>query len=171
MKPESTIDDALDAVTDYVLANKDRIRDPRFHAGDRETVRTGLAFHALQGTLRVEWSNNNSELGTRNSELPRPAGLCILWQDHRDHILEREAAGEEVFHWQKTDPAGDCLYVGLVITTAPGVLARLAAWFRRRFPALPEFAHRRGRLVRFHWLDRLSQNPKPETRNPELCYV
>jgi hypothetical protein len=142
----------IERVADYILANGHRIRGTPWIEEDRRTLVAALGFHALNGTLRVEWKVESRK---QKAEMPEPAGLAIVWQDFESEVKRLDAAGKSVFRWLPSLERGDCLYCGLVITTAPGVLARLAAWFRRRFPVLPEFAHRRGRLVQFDWLTRL----------------
>lgn len=164
----------LDRCTDYVLQNAPRIQahDPLFRVPGRRTVWQGLAFHALHGTLRVEWQRSEdrgqkSEVSPTSdlrspTSFPGPAGLAIVWQDREEALRLREAGGKDMFRWQPTDPDGDCLYLALVIATAPGILSRLAGWFRLRFPPLPEYAHRRGKLIQHGWLNRLTfRHPQP----------
>jgi hypothetical protein len=140
----------LGRVADYVQAQAGRVQDATFDIGSRELVETALGFHALQNTLRVEWDP------IRRLD-PRPLGLAIVWRDRLADVQRRDAAGECAWQWQPDDPEGDCLYLALVITTAPGVLERLGAWFDGRFPPLPQYAYRRGRLVRCPVVQRLAR--------------
>ncbi len=165
----------IDAVTHYISANAPRIRGEEAVMPWNQ-LRTAVAFHALQGTLRVEWSSTvNSEPSTLNPQPSTltlsPTGVAIVWQTHRAELEAREREGKPAFCWQATNPTGDCLYLNLVITTAPGVMPRLAAWFRQQFPPLPEFAHRRGKLVQFQWLNRLSEKMKDESKSMKLTPV
>lgn len=144
----------LDRITEYVLAAA-----PRMRGGvddtliERDTVRDALSFHALQGTLRVEWEAGGAMLRA-------PVGLAIVWQDFAAELKRLTAAGKDAFRWQRTNPEGDCIYIGLVITTAPGVMWRLGKYFRQRFPQLPELAHQRGKLRAKQWLNRFSLKTK-----------
>lgn len=136
---------ALEALVAYVLAAVPRLHPGDWQMTDPATLRTALGFHAAQGTLRVQW-------GTASAQ---PIGLAIVWQDFRAELEALEAAGKDAFRWNRTQPDGDCLYLGLVIGTAPHVMRPLAKYFRARFPALPEFAHRHGRLRAGRWLQPL----------------
>lgn len=136
----------IEQLVAYALAQVPRIRAGDWGMLDPANVRTAFGFHLLQGTLRVEWRPTGE-----------PAGLAIVWQDEAATLRQLDQEGKAAFRWQRTDPDGDCLYLGLVLGTEPHVMRRLAAYFRARFPALPEYAHRRGRLRTGHWLDTLKR--------------
>ena len=113
-----------------------------------------LNFHAQQNTLQVvgdgQWEMANGRWGL--VELAPPIlGIGIAWQDHSAWVRPLLAAGrKDYFHWQRTDPAGDCLVLSDFIATAPGVLARLARQGRARFPGWADkklllLRHRAGR--------------------------
>jgi hypothetical protein len=135
----------LDRVTAYVLAARTRMAVVDDTMADPEQVLTALGFHSLQGTLRVEWRVTGGEM--------EPVGVAIVWQDFRATLEQLAAEGKGAFRWQRTNPEGDCLYLGLVVTSAPHVMRKLATYFRQRFPQLPELAHRRGVLREGHWLN------------------
>jgi len=186
----------LELATAYILEHSPRVQagDPTFDVGDGALVKAGLAYHAMQGTLRLEWaakrmndegrsmkegSDANLQHSTFNLQ-PCLVGLAIVWRDFESRLLRAAARNENIWQWQPSAPAGDCLYLALVMTSAPGALRRLAQHFANRFPTdLPEFAYRRGKLVRgYGLLKRLGS--KAETSNvqrptlnvqPEEMYV
>lgn len=141
---------AIERVADYIEANAGRLHD--WVPEDRATLVQALGFHALNGTIRVEWKAESRKL---KAEM-EVAGVAIVWPDWRAEIERLDAAKQSIFRWTRV-PDGDCLYLGLVITTAPGVLHRLGAWFHARWPGRPQLAHRRGKLVELDWLTRLSK--------------
>lgn len=131
---------ALAALVEYVAANVPWVPEPGAAVPERAVIREMLLFHALQGTLRVEWQSAGE-----------PIGLAIVWQDFSARVRAEARAGDQIFRWQRTERSGDCHYLDLVIATAPGVLTRLLTWFRKGFAPRPVFMHRRGKLRVFSW--------------------
>lgn len=160
----------MQLATDFVRAHAARVKDPEFDVGDPRLVKACLTFHALQGTLALEWHAPGGP--------PQLAGLAIVWQDFESRLLRLAARNENLWQWQASAPGGDCLYLGLVMTTDAAALPRLARYFAGRFPSgLPQYCYRRGRLVvRRGLLERLAEpRPQPDagpvqTLNHELIY-
>ncbi len=61
-------------------------------------------------------------------------GCGVLWQLNEAVFHGRRRAGEQIFHWQPTDPHGDSLYAGEWVCTQPGALRALIRHFKSRFP-------------------------------------
>lgn len=156
-------------LAEFVMANQHRVQDPTFNVGSYEQVRTVLGYHALQGTLRVEWGKRIASGFRERIIVTEPIGLAVVWRDREERLLKCFARDENPWDWQPEDKTGDCLYLALVITTGPQVLADLAKYFTHRYPVLPEYAYRRGKVRRtVGLLQRLAEVPKPTPKKE--CY-
>lgn len=148
----------IERVAEFLQTHEPRLRRETDREFNAERVTQSLVFHALHGTLAVVWNNPNLNLNlnpppppeskiTSGRQVPTIAGVAIAWQTHAAQVQQRDAG--HVFNWQPTDPAGDCLYLGLVVTAAPHAMPSLANYFLKRFPqwrGLNTFAHRKGQL-------------------------
>ncbi len=152
----------LTRLAEYVMANQRRVQDPTFNVGTFDFVRSVLSFHALQGSLRVEWQTRIASGLRERIQVTEPAGMAIVWRDKEERVLSRLAQQRGTWHGLPEEPEGDCLLLALVITTHPDALPRLARYFANRYPALPEYAWRRGKLRRTEGLiHRLAASPGP----------
>ena len=126
----------LAAVRRFVLAQSDRL------AGSENLSHRHLddylVFHATRGTLAVVWAAG------------AVVGVAIAWQTNTRTVLAAARENRDVFDWTPSEPQGDCVYLALVLTTAPGAIRQLANYFLASCPnwrELKQFAQRRGRLV------------------------
>jgi hypothetical protein len=62
------------------------------------------------------------------------AGTAVAWQGRYADVKARADKGEVIFHWQPTDPEGDCVFVAEVVTTEPAAMGCLIASLTARFP-------------------------------------
>lgn len=124
------------AVRRFLLANAHRV--PHNEAVTHKWLTDFIVFHAVQGTLAVCWS------------FGRVSGVAVAWQMQEERLRAAGQAGEDIFDWQPNDPAGDCVYLSLVISDEPGVVRTLARYFLESCPQwreLNQYAHRKGRLT------------------------
>jgi hypothetical protein len=142
-----TVAETIERAVDFLFANRERIQDEGLRTCDRDTAGLALTFHAVHNQLRLEWHAG------------AVVGLGIAWRDDAERLRAATAKGEEMFQWEPGNPHGDCIYLGLFVSTERGVAARLARYFRAKFPRLPELAHRRGRLISRPWLATYCQHP------------
>lgn len=158
LRTGSPLEAAFWAVVDQAAAfcrrNRHRIKglDDRAFPHLREE----LAFHAAHKTLAIVWAGDEI------------AGVSIVWQTNATDIYAAEQGDRQVFDWKPTNPHGDCVYLGLVISERPGAMRPLAAYYLKTFPhwrVLPGFAHRRGKLVmEAGLLERLAGDLKPQQK-------
>lgn len=165
----------LTRLAEYVMANQQRVQDPTFNVGTFDFVRSVLGFHAMQGSLRVEWQTRIVSGLHERIQVTEPAGLAIVWRDKEEVILDRIIKDQNVWHGQAEARDGDCLFLALVITTHPAALPRLARYFAERHPVLPEYAWRRGKVRRteglIHRLAAPAQPVSVPSPQPEPAYV
>ena len=133
---------AVNLAAAFIQKHERRLRRDKSAGHDAERLAQTLVFHALQRTLALVWKDDTQR------EL---AGVAIAFQTNADHVDACEVAHRSVFEWQPTDPAGDCIYLALVITDQPHAMPVLAQYYLSRFPdweRLPAVAHRRNKLVK-----------------------
>lgn len=108
-----------------------------------ETLRDYLAFHAAQGTLFLVQTAGQVR------------GVAIAWRDSERRIWQAACHGRHIFAWQRTDPAGDAIFLAEVVADRTATLAALA---RQLMAAHPDHAHKRNWTLRRGVLHRLPVN-------------
>jgi hypothetical protein len=98
---------AIERVADYIEANAHRL--PDWVPEDRNILRAALGFHALNGTLRVEWSHVLPSVPVADSKQmvsagetrgSTVAGLAIVWPDIRSEVERLAQAKQSIFRWR-----------------------------------------------------------------------
>lgn len=82
-----------------------------------------LNFNVRQGTIAIVEGRGS-----------RVEGIGFAFQWNEAALRKTVAENKPVFHWQRTDPAGDCILVGHVICTGRGALAKLVIALQTHFP-------------------------------------
>lgn len=149
---------AVNHAAAFIQKHERKLRLEKSSGHDAERLAQSLVFHALQRTLALVWTDDTK------TEL---CGVALAFQTSIARVDECERTHESIFNWQPTDPAGDCIYLALVVTDQPHAMPILAQYYLDRFPEwepLPALAHRRNKLVKATGLlRRLASFQQPAT--------
>lgn len=108
----------------------------------RETLREYLEHHIAHWTLVYVQT------------FAQVTGVAVAWQCQERELRACLKRGRPPFHWQATDPTGDCVFVADVVCTNQGSLALALGSLLGRHPrwqGLKVLTFRHGKLVEYKW--------------------